>query len=194
MKPYITSFTLFCTSLLLSGVVQAHALQNKLYDTGEAIPKPRIMTGFIEMQHARGVPEVTFVDETGLTQTLNQHQGKLILVNLWATWCAPCLREIPELQQLKQQYANKNIAIVPISIDEEIKEVRPFLNKHGFKNYSTWLDPDKNIEQIIPANVVPATYVFDAKGNLIGFIRGYLDWSDKNVAPYLDKLITKYTQ
>lgn len=194
MKPYITSFTLFCTSLLLSGVVQAHALQNKLYDTGEAISKPRIMTGFIEMQHARGVPEVTFVDETGLTQTLNQHQGKLILVNLWATWCAPCLREIPELQQLKQQYANKNIAIVPISIDEEIKEVRPFLNKHGFKNYSTWLDPDKNIEQIIPANVVPATYVFDAKGNLIGFIRGYLDWSDKNVAPYLDKLITKYTQ
>lgn len=194
MKPYITSFTLFCTSLLLSGVVQAHALQNKLYDTGEAIPKPRIMTGFIEMQHARGVPEVTFVDETGLTQTLNQHQGKLILVNLWATWCAPCLREIPELQQLKQQYANKNIAIVPISIDEEIKEVRPFLNKHGFKNYSTWLDPDKNIEQIIPANVVPATYVFDTKGNLIGFIRGYLDWSDKNVAPYLDKLITKYTQ
>ncbi|MEL4431353.1 TlpA disulfide reductase family protein [Shewanella mangrovisoli] len=194
MKSYTAKLTLLCAAWLLSCTVQAHSLQNKLYETGEPIPKPRVMTGFIEMQHARGVPEVPFVDEAGQTHTLKQYQGKLTLVNLWATWCTPCLREIPELQKLQQQYADKNIAIVPISIDEEVTEVRPFLNQHGFSNYSTWLDPDKNIEQIIPANVVPATYAFDAKGNLVGFVRGYLDWTDKDVAPYLDKLIAKYAQ
>lgn len=194
MKSSTAKLTMFCTSLLLSCVVQAHSLQNKLYETGEAIQKPRVMTGFIEMQHARGVPEVPFIDEAGQLQSLKQHQGKLTLVNLWATWCVPCLREIPELQKLKQQFADKNIAIVPISIDEETKAVRPFLNQHGFNQYSTWLDPNKNIEQIIPANVVPATYVFDSNGNLVGFVRGYLDWTDKDVAPYLDKLISKYAQ
>ncbi|HAY95704.1 MAG TPA: TlpA family protein disulfide reductase, partial [Shewanella sp.] len=66
----------------------------------------------------------------------------------------------------------KNIAIIPISIDEESKDVRPFLNQHGFSGYATWLDPEQNIEQIIPANVVPASYIFDAKGNLVGFVRG----------------------
>lgn len=194
MKRYLVRLTLLCGFALLSTIVQAHSLQNKLYDTGEAIPKPRVMTGFVEMQHARGVPNVPFLDEAGQTQTLKQHQGKLVLVNLWATWCVPCLREIPQLQQLKQQYQGKNIAIVPISIDEDPKEVRPFLTKHNFKDYQTWFDPTQNIEQIIPANVVPATYFFDAKGNLVGFVRGYLDWGDKDVAPYLDQLIAKYGQ
>ena len=104
MKSSTAKLTLLCTSLLLSCVVQAHSLQNKLYDTGEAIPKPRVMTGFIEMQHARGIPEVPFMDEAGQAQSLKQHQGKLTLVNLWATWCVPCLREIPELQKLQQQF------------------------------------------------------------------------------------------
>ncbi|MGL4613730.1 MAG: TlpA family protein disulfide reductase [Shewanella sp.] len=171
-----------------------HALNNKLYSTGEPIKKPRELTGFVEMQYARDIPEVPFMDEAGQSQTLTQHQGKLTLVNLWATWCAPCLREIPELQKLQQQYQGKNLSIVPISIDEETQEVRPFLNKHGFKNYSTWLDPHKNVERILPTTVVPASYFFDAKGNLVGFIRGYLDWGDKDVALYLDQMIAKYGQ
>ena len=194
MKLCSMRLILLCSFVLLNNSVQAHSLQNKLYDTGEAIPKPRVMTGFVEMQHARGVPDVPFIDEAGKTQTLKQHQGKLVLVNLWATWCAPCLREIPELQHLKQEYQGKNIAIVPISIDEEPKDVRPFLTQHNFSDYQTWFDPTQNIEQIIPANVVPATYFFDAKGNLVGFVRGYLDWGDKDVAPYLDQLIAKYGQ
>ena len=101
MKSYTAKLTLLCTSLLLSCIVQAHSLQNKLYDTGEAIPKPRVMTGFIEMQHARGIPEVPFMDEAGQVQSLKQHQGKLTLVNLWATWCVPCLREIPRASKTK---------------------------------------------------------------------------------------------
>ncbi|MGR3968647.1 TlpA family protein disulfide reductase [Shewanella sp. 1180_01] len=194
MKRYSLRLILLFSFVLLNNAVQAHSLQNKLYDTGETIPKPRVMTGFVEMQHARGVPEVPFIDEAGKTQTLKQHQGKLVLVNLWATWCAPCLREIPELQHLKKDYQGKNIAIVPISIDEDPKDVRPFLTQHNFSDYQTWFDPTQNIEQIIPANVVPATYFFDAKGNLVGFVRGYLDWGDKDVAPYLDQLIAKYGQ
>lgn len=192
MKFYYIAW-LLCASLgFLPNSSHAHALNNKGYSTGEPLSKPRVMTGFTEMQHAREIPEVPFVDEAGKTQTLAQYQGKLTLVNLWATWCAPCLREIPELQNLQQQYQGKNLSIVPISIDEDIQEVRPFLNKHGFNGYSTWLDPNKNVESILPTTVVPASYIFDAKGNLIGFIRGYLDWNDKDVISYLDQLIAKY--
>ncbi|MGL4750137.1 MAG: TlpA family protein disulfide reductase [Shewanella sp.] len=192
MKSYYLPLVLCACLGLLPNYSHGHALNNKLYSTGEPLSKPRAMTGFIEMQYARGIPEVPFIDEAGKTQTLAQYQGKLTLVNLWATWCAPCLREIPELQKLQQQYQGKNLNVVPISIDEEIQDVRPFLNKYGFNNYSTWLDPNKNIEGIVPTTVVPASYFFDAKGNLVGFIRGYLDWGDKDVVSYLDQLIAKY--
>ncbi|MGL4713907.1 MAG: TlpA family protein disulfide reductase [Shewanella sp.] len=194
MKRYLIPLMLLAGSGLVTSPSQAHVLGNKLYSTGVPLTKPTQLTGFVEMQNARGMPEVVFIDEAGNEQALSQYKGKLTLVNLWATWCAPCLREIPELQKLKQKYQGSRLNIVPISIDADTQDVRPFLDKHGFNGYSTWLDPHKSVEKILPTTVVPANYLFDAKGNLVGFIRGYIDWTDKDVGLYLDQLIAKYGQ
>lgn len=172
--------------------VNAHTLQNKAYHTGEPIPKPMQMTGFIEMQNARIVKDISFTDLNGNTVKLSDYQGKLLLLNLWATWCPPCLKEIPALQKLKVQNQGKDIAIVSLSIDAEPENIPAFLAKHSFTGFESLTDPNKKIEQIMPANVVPATYVFDGAGNLVGFMRGFLHWDDKSVQPYLDQLITKY--
>lgn len=188
--------TLIITCLLaLSSVfIPAEAKTNKVYNTGEAIDKPMIMSRFIEMQSAREVPDVTFTDTEGGEVNLKQYKGKVVMVNLWATWCAPCIKEIPQMESIRQTNIDKDLVVLPISIDEESEKVKPFLTRHGLAHYKTWLDPNKDIDQVMPADVVPATFVFDGSGNLIGFLRGYLDWGDEDVQPYLEKLIAKYAK
>ncbi|RTR40405.1 TlpA family protein disulfide reductase [Shewanella canadensis] len=188
--------TLILTCLLAfsSVFIPADAKSNKVYNTGEAINKPMIMSRFIEMQSAREVPDVTFTDTEGGEINLKQYKGKLVMVNLWATWCAPCIKEIPQMENIRQTNIDKDLVVLPISIDEESEKVKPFLARHGLAHYKTWLDPNKDIDQVMPADVVPATYVFDGSGNLIGFLRGYLDWGDEEVQPYLEKLIAKYAK
>jgi len=185
---------LTCLLAISSVFIPVEAKTNKVYNTGEAIDKPMIMSRFIEMQSAREVPDVTFTDTEGGEVNLKQYKGKVVMVNLWATWCAPCIKEIPQMENIRQTNIDKDLVVLPISIDEESEKVKPFLTRHGLAHYKTWLDPNKDIDRVMPADVVPATYVFDGSGNLIGFLRGYLDWGDEDVQPYLEKLIAKYAK
>ncbi|ABV35092.1 thioredoxin, putative [Shewanella sediminis HAW-EB3] len=194
VTPMNKTLILTCLLALSSVFIPADAKSNKVYNTGEAINKPMIMSRFIEMQSAREVPDVTFTDTEGGEINLKQYKGKVVMVNLWATWCAPCIKEIPQMENIRQTNIDKDLVVLPISIDEESEKVKPFLARHGLSHYKTWLDPNKDIDQVMPADVVPATYVFDGSGNLIGFLRGYLDWGDKEVQPYLEKLIAKYAK
>ncbi|MCF1428794.1 MAG: TlpA family protein disulfide reductase [Shewanella sp.] len=180
--------TLFAASL----AVNANTLQSKAYHTGEPIPRTMQMTGFVEMQYARTVTDMSFTDLQGKVVKLSDYHGKLLMLNLWATWCPPCLKEIPALQQVKANNAGNQVEIVSLSIDQNPENIPAFLKEHGIKNFGSLTDPTGKIEQIMPANVVPATYVFDGAGNLVGFMRGFLHWDDKGVQPYLDKLIAKY--
>ncbi|MEC4728004.1 TlpA family protein disulfide reductase [Shewanella sp. D64] len=189
-KTHLLSWLLVLSSLIMPA--QAQIASSKVYSTGEAIEKPLIMSRFIEMSSARMVPDVNFKDTKGGSIQLKEFKGKLVMVNLWATWCAPCIKEIPQMENIRQVNKNNNLVVIPISIDEESDKVQAFLERHKFGHYQTWLDPKKNIDQVMPADVVPATYFFDGSGNLVGFLRGYLDWGDKEVQPYLEKLTAKY--
>ena len=189
-KTHLLSWLFIVSSLVMPA--QAQVASNKVYNTGKAIEKPLIMSRFIEMSSAREVPDVNFKDTQGGSIQLKEFKGKLVMVNLWATWCAPCIKEIPHMENIRQVNKDNKLVVVPISIDEESDKVQAFLERHNFGHYKTWLDPKKDIDRVMPADVVPATYFFDGSGNLIGFLRGYLDWGDKEVQPYLEKLIAKY--
>ncbi|NKF51918.1 TlpA family protein disulfide reductase [Shewanella sp. WXL01] len=181
--------TATCT---VSFASQASLPSEKVYDTGENIPKPMIMSRFIEMTKARKVNEVPLTSLDGETVKLSDYRGKLVVMNLWATWCAPCIKEIPMMEKIRQDNINNDLVVMPVSIDEEYDKVAAFLTRHKLDGYPTLIDPQAQIENMVPLNVVPATYVFDGEGNLVGFLRGYLDWGDKEVQPYLEQLTAKY--
>ncbi|CAM3917726.1 TlpA family protein disulfide reductase [Shewanella aquimarina] len=164
----------------------------KVYDTGENLPKPMIMSRFVEMTSARKVDEATFEDLNGHQVKLSDYRGKLVLINLWATWCAPCIKEIPMMDKIRRDNLDKDLVVLPLSIDEAHGEVAAFLARHQLAGYPTLIDPKLQVETMLPANIVPATYAFDGEGNLVGFLRGYLDWGDKAVQPYLEQLTAKY--
>ena len=109
-KTHLLSGLLVLSSLLMP--VQAQVASTKVYHTGKAIEKPLIMSRFIEMQSARSVPEVMFTDTKGEQISLKQYKGKLVLVNLWATWCAPCREEMPMIADFQDRYRDQGLQVI----------------------------------------------------------------------------------
>ncbi|QYJ82777.1 TlpA family protein disulfide reductase [Shewanella aegiceratis] len=196
-KPRLVLLSLALSALTLmtpTGNALAVMPSAKVYDTGENLPKPMIMSRFVEMTSARKVDEATFESLSGDQVKLSDYRGKLVLINLWATWCAPCIKEIPMMDKIRRDNLAKDLVVLPLSIDEAHDEVGAFLARHQLAGYPTLIDPQRQVEKMLPANIVPATYAFDGEGNLIGFLRGYLDWGDKAVQPYLERLTAKYAK
>ncbi|MGE6648803.1 TlpA family protein disulfide reductase [Shewanella colwelliana] len=190
IKPFARLFGL--SLLLLSAQSFASMPNEKVYATGDSLVKPMIMSRFVEMSYARKVTEVPFQNLQGDTVKLSDYRGKLVLINLWATWCAPCIKEIPMMDKIRRDNQDKNLVVLPLSIDAEYDKVAAFLARHQQPNYPTLIDPQQQVEKMLPADVVPATYVFDGEGNLVGFLRGYLDWGDIAIQAYLEGLTQKY--
>tara|TARA_R110001583_G_scaffold184657_2_gene344168 strand:+ start:1380 stop:1964 length:585 start_codon:yes stop_codon:yes gene_type:complete len=186
------------TLLILTASIHLNApaspVDVRVYKTGDPIEKPLVMSRFVELHHARKIADIHFMNQQKNKVDLQQYHGKLVMVNLWATWCAPCAKEIPAMQEIQQRNKNKDFALLPISIDEDTNAIAPFFKAHGIRGYETWLDPEKNIDYIMPADLIPASFILDGKGNLVGFVRGYIDWTDDDIQPYLDRLIAKYAK
>lgn len=94
-------------------------------------------------------------------------RGKVVLLNVWATWCAPCRQEIPYLQSLSDQHRSRGLEIVGVSIDARGSDetITGFAKEMGM-TYSIWRDPDERIQSLYMALGVPATYLIDRDGVL----------------------------
>ena len=113
-------------------------------------------------------------------------------MNVWGTWCTPCIREIPQLIDLQKQLKGSNIEIVGVAVDKSVAGIPKFLAKHKMSEFNTWSDPTESMEDVMPLEVVPTNYIIDGAGNLVGYLPGYLPWDDKDVMPFLKKLAQKY--
>ena len=104
----------------------------------------------------------------------------------------PCIREIPQLAELQKKLAGTNIELVGVSIDANPAEVEGFLKKQKQTDFKTWFDPTTSVETVMPMEVVPTNFLLDAKGNLIGYLPGFLPWDDPTILPFLKELEKKY--
>ena len=130
-----------------------------------------------------------------LMTIFNNAKGKVILLNFWATWCKPCVKEFPELVKLYSDYKEKGFELVFISLDvpEDVPKLKPFLQKYDvdFTTYvSTFANPEDLIDFIDKnwQGAIPTTYIYDKDGNLKKSIlgnRGYKDF-EKEITKILD--------
>jgi len=118
-------------------------------------------------------PDVTLQTMDGRTINLGEQPGKVILVNFWATWCAPCRKEIPDLVNLYSELQSEGLEIVGIAVDQEGAEVvKPFVKKQKI-NYPIVLDPDQSTESHFEAMYgLPTTYVVNPEGKIVRRILG----------------------
>ncbi len=120
------------------------------------------------------------INEQGLRQLIHERAGRILLINVWATWCKPCVEEFPELIKLQQTYRDSVVDIIAISVDypdEVASKILPFLDSLGVSFTVFVADipkPEDVIKTLNPAwsGAVPATFIFDRHGRRRAFLLG----------------------
>lgn len=114
------------------------------------------------------------------TVALSQLRGKVVLLNFWATWCPPCVREMPALQRLHEKLAGDDFVVIAISVDEDPEEVADFVARRGL-TFPILLDPDHKIANLYQTIKYPETFLIDRNGIVaVSRFAGDRDW-DKDV-------------
>lgn len=114
---------------------------------------------------------------------------KLILVNFWATWCPPCIKEIPDLLNLKKKF-ERDIEIIFVSVDANPTKVIPkFLKKNELDYFQTYIDKKLNLAKELEVKVMPTTLVITEGPYELSRVEGYIDWLNKELITKLEKLL-----
>jgi cytochrome c biogenesis protein CcmG, thiol:disulfide interchange protein DsbE len=119
------------------------------------------------------------------TIDLSSYHGKVVVLNFWATWCTPCIEEIPSLNQLQREMPQ--LAVVAVSIDEDGEAYRQFLIDHQI-DFTTIRDPEKRISNLYGTKLFPESYVIDRDGRVRRKFISAQDWTSPEIVNYLSHL------
>jgi peroxiredoxin len=134
-------------------------------------------------------PDFTLPGLNGELISLSDHKGNVVLVNIWATWCPPCVYEMPSMEELNQQFKNKNFKILAVSIDlSGAKAVAPFMKKHNL-TFEALIDPAGTIMTSYGVNGIPQSFIIDKQGNIIKKVVGPIDWATPEIFRFFRDLI-----
>lgn len=121
---------------------------------------------------------------------MQSFRGKVVLLNFGATWCAPCREELPELARLQEKYRQRGLAVVAVSVDNEMKNVRRFLRKHEVKLQVVW-DKKKKAAEAYAVEKMPSSYLIDRNGVVRFIHRGNSPEELKRIEIEFDELLDK---
>ena len=134
-------------------------------------------------------PDTSFFDPEGAPVTMADFVGKPVLVNLWATWCAPCVKELPMLDALAAEMG-EDLTVLTLSQDLANREkVIAFLDKLGVANLPAYQDDEMAFGLAVGANILPTTILYDASGQEVWRFIGDADWSDEKSAALVSEAL-----
>lgn len=136
------------------------------------------LSGTIDTAQAGALmPALNLVDPAGATLNTGALQGQPVLLNLWATWCAPCVVEMPMLDDLADNLG-ADVRVLTVSQDlQGADKVAPFFARMKFRNLQPWLDPENTFGFAVGGGVLPTTVLYDAQGQEVWRVVGEYDWS-----------------
>jgi thiol-disulfide isomerase/thioredoxin len=136
------------------------------------------------------VPELTFFDADGNEVTLADFQDEVVVLNLWATWCAPCRREMPSLDRLQAKYGNDGLEVIALSLDRgDVAKVRAFFDELAIANLAIYHDPKGRAGRELGAPGLPTTLVIDRAGQEVGRLLGPAEWDSAEALAVIEALI-----
>ena len=156
--------------LVALSLVVAKAFQEKIINAGDTAP------GF------------TITTDSGRQISPANFGGRVLVLNFWATWCPPCVEELPSLNEFQRQLAGSGVVVVGVSIDKNEKIYRDFL-KRARITFETARDPEANISSDYGTFKVPETYIIDRTGTVVEKLINLQDWTDPNLVARVKRLL-----
>jgi thiol-disulfide isomerase/thioredoxin len=183
----------FRTRLVLIAVAALAAVgipwllyENRASDVNASASPPAVLD---KMQLTEGTPlapAVTFYDAEGKALSLNDFRGRYVLVNLWATWCGPCINELPSLIRLQAELPQDRITVLPLDLERhDAQKVREFLERTRIEGLPIYIDRDFSAMRGFAANELPLTILIDAEGNEIARAAGEQQWDHADSVAFL---------
>ena len=134
-------------------------------------------------------PDFTLRNLQGNLEGLVNHKDKVIILNFWATWCAPCLEEMPAFEKLYRRYRSQGLTVLAVSLDKgDFSKVQDFVDSNNL-TFPVLIDSDGVAEQLYPSFTIPFTYVIDKDGRVVARVDGAKNWASNETFLALDILI-----
>lgn len=138
-------------------------------------------------------PGFSLPDLKGKTHSMPDYQGKVVLINFWASWCPPCIYEMPELTRLKQQLADRPFEILAINVGEKKYRVRKFTQLVNFR-LPVLLDTRNDTFNDWDVKTLPTSFLVDGEGHIRYWVRGNPGWEHETTVSVIEQLITESTK
>lgn len=146
--------------------------------------------GFAVHDAPRSVPEIPFENGDGEPMTLADFRGRVIVLNLWATWCPPCRHEMPTLDELQAELGSERFEVVALSVDRAGPSiVREFFAEEGIEHLGLYIDATARALPRLGIPGIPTTLVLDADGREVARLTGEADWATPAMLDYFRGLI-----
>jgi len=133
-------------------------------------------------------PDFDLVSDAGQPLRLADFRGKFLVVNFWATWCPPCLEELPSLNRFHDQLAGRGVVVLGVSVDEDAGAYQNFLKKAGLR-FLTARDPTRKVSHRYGTFKYPETYFIDRQGKIVQKIINARDWTDPQMIADVEQLL-----
>lgn len=155
-------------------------------NSGPQVP----LSGTLDIsQRGKAAPDVTFADPEGKTTSLAAFKGKPVLVNLWATWCGPCVVEMPTLDALADREKDRLVVLTVSQDMQNLDKIKPFFDQKGFKTIEPFTDKENNLGFSYMTGVMPTTVLYDAQGKEVWRMIGGMDWNGSRASALMEETL-----
>lgn len=136
-------------------------------------------------------PRFTLRNLLGNHESLESYRGQVVVLNFWATWCAPCRVEMPSFENLYRRYRSEGVTVLAVTIDKNADApIKSFVDKYGL-SFPVLLDSKGEVERLYPSMTVPFTYVIDRDGRIVARVDGAKNWESQETFEAIEYLLNK---
>lgn len=155
------------------------------------IPLPAAGFNF-SPKEPEAVADFGFEDGAGQPLSLEDFRGRVVVLNLWATWCAPCRREMPSLDRLQAAHGGDDLVVLPLAVDRAgVDKIEEFYAETGVEHLKIYRDPKAAASRALGALGLPTTVLIDRDGRDVGRLLGPAEWDEPAALAVLEEIIAR---
>lgn len=146
-----------------------------------------------EIEERKPVGEFDLIEADGKKVSIQDYRGKVVILSFWASWCTPCLVELPTFAQIEKKFGDRGFAVVPVNVDDgDVGKnfAKEFWSKNGFE-FPSFYDTQKELAEKFEVDILPSNFVIDRQGRIVFSGFGATDWTAPETAEIIEGLVNE---